>query len=70
MSKTTTKAKTKTTLADDRLAYGLNELAQSWGVSRDTILRLIADGELERIKARTRVLIPKSSVDKFLTGRR
>ncbi len=52
------------------LAFSVNVTAQLLGVSRDTVLRMLKRGDLERRKAGSRVLIPHASVERFLEGRK
>ena len=54
-----------------RKAYSVPEVAHALGVSRQTVDRLIAAGELRAIKTgpgrTSRVLIPVAAVDDYLT---
>ena len=48
------------------IAYGAADAAKRIGVSRATIDRMIADGELKAKRARNRVLISESEIRRFL----
>ncbi len=48
------------------IAYGPEDAAQRIGVSRATIDRLIADGDLKAKRARNRILITESEIRRFL----
>lgn len=52
----------------ERAALSVRETAQRLGVSPHTVWRLIAEGEIRSIRARHRVLIPVSSLEKLLAG--
>lgn len=58
----------KTQTSPPTLAYGIRDTAQMLGVSRDTVIRMLARGELEKRHAGKRVVIPRASVDRFLAG--
>jgi excisionase family DNA binding protein len=49
-----------------RKTYRVNELTALLGVGRTTIYRLIAAGELRRIKIGATTLIPAADVDALL----
>jgi excisionase family DNA binding protein len=49
-----------------RKAYRVNELTAVLGVGRTTIYRLMATGELRRIKIGATTLIPAADVDALL----
>lgn len=50
----------------DRKAYKLNEVAQTLGLGRTTIYKLISQGELQKIKVGATTLIPAESLDALL----
>jgi excisionase family DNA binding protein len=49
-----------------RLAYSIREAASVLSLSRTTIYKLIAAGELSVVKIGTRSLIPSAAVETFL----
>jgi excisionase family DNA binding protein len=49
-----------------RLAYSVQEIAKSWGVSRGLIEGLIKSGKLCSFKAGDRRLISKQARDEFM----
>lgn len=50
-----------------RLAYSVLEVAEMLGTSRDTVERLVKDGNLARVPGTGRaVLIPRRSVDRLI----
>lgn len=48
----------------ERIAYQIKEAVQRAGVSRATLYRMAADGELELTKARGRTLISKAELER------
>jgi excisionase family DNA binding protein len=44
--------------------YGIHELAVRWGVSRDTVRKLVADQELRSVTIATRRMIPLAEVQR------
>lgn len=50
----------------DRKAYKLNEVAQTLGLGRTTIYKLLREGELRKIKIGATTLIPAESLDALL----
>lgn len=50
----------------DRKAYKLNEVAQTLGLGRTTIYKLIGQGELQKIKLGATTLISAESLDALL----
>ena len=51
------------------LAHSIDETARLLGLSRDTIHRLIRDGELARVKIGSRTLVTTRSMHKLLEER-
>ena len=49
----------------ERVAIGIDEVGAALGVSRSTVLKIIADGALDSFKLGKRVLIPRTSVDRL-----
>jgi len=54
---------------NDRLAYGVAELAQAIGVSKSLIRLEISRGRLRAVHAGQRVLIPAASIEAWLNSR-
>jgi len=52
----------------ERRAMSIREAAQTCGLSRATLYRLIADGKLTTLKIGTRRLVPVSAIDALLDG--
>jgi excisionase family DNA binding protein len=52
----------------DRRAYRINEAAASCRLSRSTIYKLIAAGELRSVKVGGRRLIPVEAIEALLAG--
>jgi excisionase family DNA binding protein len=50
----------------ERLAYSIDEIVQSSGLSRSTVKRLIGEGKLQTVKIGRRILIPASSFHQLL----
>lgn len=50
------------------IAVSVTEAARQIGVSRATAYRMVADGQLRSVKARTRVVIPVAAVAEFLSA--
>ncbi len=51
-----------------RLSYSVNEAAVLLGVSRSTVNRMIASGDLQSVTALSRRLVPKQALDQLLGG--
>jgi excisionase family DNA binding protein len=54
----------------DKLAFSKDEVAESIGVSKDSVDRAIRRGELKSIRFGRRVLIPKSELTRLLDARK
>jgi excisionase family DNA binding protein len=52
----------------ERRALSIKEAAQSCGLSRATVYRLIADGKLTTFKIGARRLVPVNALDAMLSG--
>jgi excisionase family DNA binding protein len=52
----------------ERRAFSVREAARTCGISRATVYRLIASGQLKTIKVASRRLVPTSSIDALLNG--
>lgn len=52
----------------ERLAYSIGEFAEAIGVSRDLVNDMLKSGQVKRIKAGGRVLIPVTEVEKFMNS--
>lgn len=52
----------------ERLAYSINEVAETLGVSRDLVFDLLRRGDLHSIKVGRRRIIPADALDKFLNA--
>lgn len=50
------------------LAYSVAGSAQALSVSRQSVRRLVATGELRSLRVGSRVLIPRSELERFLAG--
>jgi excisionase family DNA binding protein len=57
-----------TALPEGRLAYSVKETRMLLGIGETLIYDLLARKKLHSVKAGRRILIPKSSLDKFLAG--
>jgi excisionase family DNA binding protein len=55
-------------LPEGRLAYSVKEARMLLGIGETLIYDLLAQGKLHSVKAGRRILIPKTSLDKFLAG--
>ena len=53
----------------ERRALSIKEAAQSCGLSRATVYRLIADGKLITLKIGSRRLVTVAALDALLSGR-
>jgi excisionase family DNA binding protein len=51
-----------------RRALSIKETAETCGVSRATLYRLMADGKLETLKIGARRLVPVVAIDRLLRG--
>jgi excisionase family DNA binding protein len=51
-----------------RLVFSIQEAALACGLSRATIYRLIASGQLKTIKIGARRLVPIAAIDALLAG--
>lgn len=49
-----------------RLTFRIDEVATMLGISRTTVFKLMADGELPRVKVGSRTLIRAADVDALL----
>ncbi len=52
----------------ERRALSIKEAAQTCGLSRATVYRLIADGKLTTLKIGARRLVPVGAIDTLLNG--
>ncbi len=52
----------------ERLALNQAEAARAIGISRRTLARLLADGEILHRRVGSRYLIPTSALEEFLRG--
>jgi excisionase family DNA binding protein len=52
----------------ERRALSIKEAAQTCGLSRATVYRLIADGKLATLKIGARRLVPVGAIDALLNG--
>ena len=52
----------------ERRALSIPEAAQTCGLSRATLYRLIADGKLSTLKIGARRLVPVAALDSLLSG--
>lgn len=53
---------------DRALLCSVDEAAESLGVSRSIVFRLIKDGRLRSVKIHKRRLIPLAALDEFVAG--
>ena len=60
--------KTQEPASLERRALSINEAAETCGLSRATLYRLIADGSLATLKVGARRLVPISAIDALLNG--
>jgi excisionase family DNA binding protein len=51
-----------------RLTYSIAEAARMCGVSRATLYRLLARGQLSTVKIGSRRLVPERSIETLLAG--
>lgn len=54
-------------MADARMTYSIEDAAEVLGVGRTTMYRLVAEGEVESIAIGSRRLIPRESIEDFLS---
>lgn len=54
----------------NKLAYGIREAAAELGVSRATMCRMIARGEVAAIKIGARTLVPYQALLDYIAGAR
>lgn len=54
---------------ETRLSYRPNEAARALGISRDTVFKLLASGDLRSLKIGQARLIPADSLRDFLADR-
>jgi excisionase family DNA binding protein len=52
----------------ERAALSMQEFAAQLGVSKDTVIRAIARGEVKTVKFGRRVLVPMSELERTLRG--
>lgn len=52
--------------AGEKWLLGVHETAQLLGISRETVFRLLASGELRRTRVRGRTLIPRADVAAYV----
>jgi len=52
--------------SSERLARGLNEVAEIFDVSKDSLRRAAERGELETLRIGSRVLVPESEIQRVL----
>ena len=52
----------------ERLSFSRDELARQLGVSRDSVIRAIAKGDIKIIRFGRRVLIPASEVERIMSS--
>ena len=50
------------------LAYSVSDSAKALSVSRQSVRRLVSTGELRSLRIGSRVLIPRSELERFLAG--
>ena len=55
---------------EPRLAFGVQEVADALGVSRELVKDMIRTGELPSVKLGRRRLISRKALERFLAGRR
>lgn len=51
---------------DDRFTLSIKETRRALGLGRTTIYKLLATGQLERVKAGTRTLVTVTSIERLL----
>ena len=59
-----------TTTVQDRMTYRVNEVLALTGISRSTLYRLVARGELALVKVCGRTLIARTDLDAMLARMR
>lgn len=52
----------------ERLTYSVLEAAQKLGLSKNSVYQACAKGEIPHIKIGKRILIPKVSLERLLSG--
>lgn len=50
----------------EEIVYTVEEVAKMLKVSKETVRRMVRDGELEAVHVRQRVRISKEALDKYL----
>jgi len=53
-------------VAEDRIAYSVAGGARACSVSKSFMYKLIKEGQIEAVKAGTRTLIPRASIERWL----
>ena len=53
---------------EPRLAFGVQEVADALGVSRELVKHMIRTGELPSVKLGRRRLISRKALERFLSG--
>ena len=53
---------------EPRLAFGIQEVADALGVSRELVKHMIRTGELPSVKVGRRRLISRKALERFLAG--
>jgi excisionase family DNA binding protein len=54
---------------EPRLAFGVQEVADALGVSRELVKHMIRTGQLPSVKLGRRRLISRKALERFLAGR-
>ena len=57
-----------TSSGEPRLAFGVQEVADALGVSRELVKHMIRTGELPSVKLGRRRLISRKALERFLAG--
>ena len=53
---------------ENRLSYSVKEAQSITGLGKNTIFKLIAEGQIHSVRAGKRILIPLWAIEKFLAG--
>lgn len=56
-------------IPDEHIAYSVTDAGRVIGVSRSTICRMIAAGEIAPIKLRARTLVPRTELERIISQR-
>ena len=59
---------TAASAGEPRLAFGIQEVADALGVSRELVKHMIRTGELPSVKVGRRRLISRKALERFLAG--